>query len=216
MVRLASNHERRTEHRRHRRPDRRPRARGSADRADVGQALTATELAAVAGVTKQTISAPPRQAARRAACSRSRPGPAPLLPAGRPRCRALLETLMGVAFRTGALRLRVQPARTGAAQGARLLRPSGRRTRRRVFERLARPARSRADARRPSRSPPPGAACSPASASTSRRWPARGARSAAPASTGASADITWPARSAPRCWRAYSSSVGPAARRIRA
>ncbi len=37
-----------------------------------GQALTATELAAVAGVTKQTVSAHLAQAARRAAARRAR------------------------------------------------------------------------------------------------------------------------------------------------
>ena len=110
---------------------------GDRARADIltalmgGQALTATELAQVAGVTKQTVSAHLAKLLDGGAASPSRARAATATSASPTATwRRLLESLMGVAYRAGAVRLRSEPARAGAAQGARLLRPPRGRSRR--------------------------------------------------------------------------------------
>ena len=116
------------------------------------RALTATELAGIAGVTKQTASAHLAKLVDAGLLERRDAGSASLLPTRRrATSRSCSRALMGVAFRTGVAAPPARPARAGAAEGARLLRPSRRRARRR---RLRRPDRARR-ARRRGRQPLP-------------------------------------------------------------
>ena len=73
------------------------------------RALTATELAAVAGVTKQTISAHLARLVDAGLLAVSRQGRHRYFRLAAPDVAQLLESLMGVAFRTGAVRLRGSP-----------------------------------------------------------------------------------------------------------
>ena len=73
------------------------------------RALTATELAAVAGVTKQTISAHLAKLLDAGLLAVERQGRHRYFRLADRDVAQLLESLMGVAFRTGALRLRLSP-----------------------------------------------------------------------------------------------------------
>ena len=134
----------------------------------------------------------PREAARRAACWRWSARAPPLLPARRRRRRAAARKPdgRGVSHRRRAPAL--EPARAGAAQGTRLLRPPGRRSGRAGVRQPAAAQRSCASASdglaadaRPARD----WFCA-TSASTSMRSPRSAGRCAAPASTGACGGIT--------------------------
>jgi DNA-binding transcriptional ArsR family regulator len=74
-----------------------------------GQALTATELAAVAGVTKQTISAHLAKLLDAQLIAVESQGRHRYFRLADDDVVQLLESLMGVAFRTGAVRLRASP-----------------------------------------------------------------------------------------------------------
>jgi DNA-binding transcriptional ArsR family regulator len=82
------------------------------------QALTATELAAVAGVTKQTMSAHLSKLLDAALVQVDQQGRHRYFRLGNEDVAKLLESLMGVAFRTGSLRLIPSP-RDPALQRAR-------------------------------------------------------------------------------------------------
>ena len=88
---------------------------GDPARADVltalmtDRALTATELAAIAGVTKQTMSAHLSKLLDAALVAMDRQGRHRYFRLADPDVASLLESLMGVAFRTGALRLLSSP-----------------------------------------------------------------------------------------------------------
>lgn len=88
---------------------------GDATRAEVlsalmaDRALTATELAALTGVTKQTISAHLTRLVEAGLLAVSRQGRHRYFRLADPDVARLLETLMGVAFRTGAVRVRSSP-----------------------------------------------------------------------------------------------------------
>lgn len=74
-----------------------------------GQALTATELAAVAGVTKQTISSHLAKLLDARLLSVASQGRHRYFRLADDDVAHLLESLMGVAYRTGALRIRSSP-----------------------------------------------------------------------------------------------------------
>src|SRR5450432_253553 len=74
-----------------------------------GQALTATELAGVAGVTKQTVSAHLAKLLEARLVAVESQGRHRYFRLGGRDVAQLLESLMGVAFRTGAVRLRASP-----------------------------------------------------------------------------------------------------------
>ncbi len=88
---------------------------GDATRAEVlsalmaDRALTATELAAVAGVTRATISAHLARLVEAGLVSVCRQGRHRYFRLADPDVASLLELLMGVAFRTGAVRVRRSP-----------------------------------------------------------------------------------------------------------
>jgi DNA-binding transcriptional ArsR family regulator len=88
---------------------------GDAARADVltalmtDRALTATELAAIAGVTKQTMSAHLAKLLDAALVAVDQQGRHRYFRLADPDVASLLESLMGVAFRTGAVRLLSSP-----------------------------------------------------------------------------------------------------------
>ena len=73
------------------------------------RALTATELAGIAGVTKQTISAHLAKLLDAGLVAVEHQGRHRYFRLADPDVAALLESLMGVAFRTGAVRLRSSP-----------------------------------------------------------------------------------------------------------
>jgi DNA-binding transcriptional ArsR family regulator len=73
------------------------------------RALTATELAAIAGVTKQTISAHLARLLEAGLVAVEQQGRHRYFRLADPDVAGLLESLMGVAFRTGAVRLRSSP-----------------------------------------------------------------------------------------------------------
>ncbi len=73
------------------------------------RALTATELAAIAGVTKQTMSAHLSKLLDAALVAMDRQGRHRYFRLADPDVAGLLESLMGVAFRTGAVRLLSSP-----------------------------------------------------------------------------------------------------------
>src|ERR1700733_5925569 len=97
---------------------------GDAERADalnalmMDRALTATELAAIAGVTKQTMSAHLSKLHDAGLVELDRQGRYRYFRLGNEDVARLLESLMGVAFRTGASRLISNP-RDPALQRAR-------------------------------------------------------------------------------------------------
>ena len=74
-----------------------------------GEALTATELAAVAGVTKQTVSAHLAKLLEARLVAVESQGRHRYFRLGGSDIAQLLETLMGVAYRTGAVRVRTSP-----------------------------------------------------------------------------------------------------------
>src|SRR6185295_1025393 len=74
-----------------------------------GQALTATELAQVAGVTKQTVSAHLARLLDARLIAVESQGRHRYFRLADRDVAALLESLMGVAFRTGAMRARASP-----------------------------------------------------------------------------------------------------------
>jgi DNA-binding transcriptional ArsR family regulator len=74
-----------------------------------GQALTATELAQVAGVTKQTVSAHLAKLLEARLVAVESQGRHRYFRLGGRDVAQLLESLMGVAYRTGAVRLRASP-----------------------------------------------------------------------------------------------------------
>jgi DNA-binding transcriptional ArsR family regulator len=88
---------------------------GDRARADIltallaGQALTATELAEVAGVTKQTISAHLAKLVEAKLVAMQSQGRHRYFRLADPDVARLLESLMGVAQRTGAIRLKSSP-----------------------------------------------------------------------------------------------------------
>jgi DNA-binding transcriptional ArsR family regulator len=73
------------------------------------RALTATELAGIAGVTKQTISAHLAKLLEAGLIAVEHQGRHRYFRLADPDVASLLESLMGVAFRTGAVRLRSSP-----------------------------------------------------------------------------------------------------------
>jgi DNA-binding transcriptional ArsR family regulator len=84
-----------------------------------GRALTATELAAIAGVTKQTMSAHLSKLLDAALVAVEQQGRHRYFRLADDDVAALLESLMGVAFRTGAVRLLLSP-REPALRSARV------------------------------------------------------------------------------------------------
>src|SRR5271154_6035434 len=74
-----------------------------------GSALTATELAAIAGVTKQTMSAHLSKLLDAALVAVEQQGRHRYFRLADEDVAGLLESLMGVAFRTGAVRLLLSP-----------------------------------------------------------------------------------------------------------
>src|ERR1700681_2036132 len=88
---------------------------GDPARADVltalmtDRALTATELATIAGVTKQTMSAHLSKSLDAALVAMDQQGRHRYFRLADPDVAGLLESLMGVAFRTGAVRLLSSP-----------------------------------------------------------------------------------------------------------
>jgi DNA-binding transcriptional ArsR family regulator len=74
-----------------------------------GQALTATELAGVAGVTKQTVSAHLAKLLEARLVAVENQGRHRYFRLDNQDVAQLLESLMGVAYRTGAVRLRASP-----------------------------------------------------------------------------------------------------------
>jgi DNA-binding transcriptional ArsR family regulator len=74
-----------------------------------GEALTATELAGVAGVTKQTVSAHLAKLLEARLVAVENQGRHRYFRLGGRDVAQLLESLMGVAYRTGAVRLRASP-----------------------------------------------------------------------------------------------------------
>ncbi len=74
-----------------------------------GQALTATELVGVAGVTKQTVSGHLAKLVDARLVAVTNQGRHRYFRLADPDVAQLLESLMGVAYRTGALRLRSSP-----------------------------------------------------------------------------------------------------------
>ncbi len=129
MVRLTSNHERRTEYRPHRLAARGSGARGGADRAHGGSRAHGHGAGGRRRRHQADDERAPLQTARRAAARRRSAGAASLLSAGRRRRGASARVAhgRGVSHRRGAAAR--ESARTGAAQGANLLRPSRRRAR---------------------------------------------------------------------------------------
>ena len=132
------------------------------------RALTATELAGVAGVTKQTVSAHLAKLVDARPARGRGAGPASLLPPRRQRRRAAARVADGrrLSHRRGAPRHRA--ARAGAAQGARLLRPPRRRARRARLRRAWSRAAGSPIAPAASSSPTPAPTGWPRSASTRR------------------------------------------------
>ena len=178
-----------------------------------GQALTATELARVAGVTKQTISAHLAKLVDARLLAVENQGRHRYFRLADRDVAELLESLMGVAYRTGAVRAARQPARAGAAQGARVLRPScGRARRARV--RHARAATLAEVGEAGCNSPGRPALLRRASASMSAHSRAHGGPLCRAVSTGACAAIISRARLAPRSSIDASSSAGRGARKI--
>src|ERR1019366_7810316 len=74
-----------------------------------GEALTATELAGVAGVTKQTVSAHLAKLLEARLVAVENQGRHRYFRLGGRDVAQLLESLMGVAYRTGAVRVRASP-----------------------------------------------------------------------------------------------------------
>jgi len=146
MVRLRSNHERRPEHRLDRRAARRSCARGDAHRAS--RRPGAHGDGARRGGRRdeadgQRASRPPRR--RRPARGRGA-GAAPLLPPGRRRRRAIARKPDGRRLPHRRAAPSLEPARTGASQGPRVLRPPRGRSRRARVRRV--PQATLAGARR--------------------------------------------------------------------
>ena len=161
------------------------------------RALTATELAAVAGVTKQTMSAHLSKLLDAALLAVEQQGRHRYFRLADEDVAALLESLMGVAFRTGAVRL-VSSPREPALRRARI-----------CYDHLAGElgvAAYEALLRREVLQMSEGSCASENPAySGSRTWvwirrppPAGAAASADPAWIGASAAIIWPDRWVPR------------------
>ena len=164
------------------------------------RALTATELAAIAGVTKQTISAHLAKLVEAGLLAVESQGRHRYFRLADHDVAHLLESLMGVAFRTGAVRTRASP-REPALRKARV-----------CYDHLAGEAGVRIyENLLKRRALVPGADGLELTAAGQRflrklgidtpALAARSARSAGPASTGASAAITWPAPWARRCSR---------------
>lgn len=153
------------------------------------RALTATELADIAGVSKPTISAHLAQLLDANLIAVEPQGRHRYFRLADPDVAQLLESLMGVAFRSGAVRLRGSP-REPALRKARV-----------CYDHLAGEL---------------GATGSPRTAWTRTRWPRSAAAFAAPAWTGASAATIWPAPWALPCWRVSMRWAGRAAPRTRA
>jgi DNA-binding transcriptional ArsR family regulator len=179
------------------------------------RALTATELAGIAGVTKQTISAHLAKLVDAGLVAVDSQGRHRYFRLADRDVAHLLESLMGVAFRTGAVRARSSP-REPALRRARvcydhLAGEVGVRIYERLSERGALLPRGEISSSRP-----PASDCSAPSGSMPKRSPRRNARSAVRVSTGASAAIIWPERWVPRSLPASSSSSGRSARGIRA
>ena len=130
------------------------------------RALTATELADVAGVTKQTISAHLAKLVDAGLVAVDSQGRHRYFRLADRDVAHLIESLMGVAFRTGALRAACESARARIAQGAGLLRPPRGRDRRAHLREPAQDARARARAPMASGSPPRASAGSASFAST--------------------------------------------------
>ena len=180
------------------------------------RALTATELADIAGVSKATASTPPGQAARRRLAGGAGPGSPPLLSPGRPRRRATARVADGRGVSHRGRATEIEPARAGAAPRACVLRPPGRRTGRAGVRGAVRARRSEVRRDRPARH-----AGRRRVVRRFRRRRAFGDVAAAdacavPASTGANGATTWPARGARRCCSACSTSAGHAGSRTRA
>ena len=101
-----------------------------------GTALTATELAAVAGVTKQTMSTHLSKLLDAALIDVDQQGRHRYFRLADEDVARLVESLMGVAFRTGSVRLIFLSKRPCLAKGAILLRPPCRGTWRSAYEAL--------------------------------------------------------------------------------
>ena len=188
-----------------------------------GRALTASELAHVAGITPQTASSHLARMIAAGLLSVEKQGRHRYHRLASPAVAQMMESIMQVAsdLEPAPRRSSCRPARCGAAGGAHLLRPSRRPSRRGAGRRAGGRRPRRARARRRPRHRRRASPCSAASASMSRRCrraAARVARAscAGPASTGASGGRIWPARSARRCARTASPRAGSAASTARA
>ena len=180
------------------------------------RALTATELAAGAGVTKQTISAHLAKLVAAGLVAVESQGRHRYFRLADRDVAHLIESLMGVAFRTGAVRVRASP-REPALRKARVCYDHlAGEVGVRIYESLHRAARSGAERRR-ARADRRGRAAVPRAAHRyGRARRGRSARFAVLASIGASGAITWPARWARRFSPDSSTSDGRSARRTRA
>ena len=199
MVRLASNHERRPEHRRHRGSDRRSCARGSAYRADGRSGADGDRARRRRRRDQADDQRPPRQTARCGTPRRRASGTAPLFPAGRPRRRAVARVPDGRRFPH---RCAAAPARVRAS----------RRCARRACATTTSPANwawRSTSACWPGAlslrqatgwfSPPSATAYCSSWGSTRLGWPCSGASFAMPVWIGANAAIISPARSGQPC-----------------
>jgi len=173
------------------------------------RALTATELADIAGVTKQTISAHLAKLLDAGLIAVESQGRHRYFRLADRDVAHLLESLMNVAFRAGAVRLRASP-REPALRRARM-----------CYDHLA--GEKHWYARACCRPRPKGRPSHPQArsglrtwVSTRPRWGSNGAWCAAPAWTGASAATTWAVPWARRCCSASSTGDGPTALRARA
>ena len=179
-----------------------------------GHALTATELAQVAGVTKQTVSTHLAKLLDAQLLAVQNQGRHRYFRLAQPDVAQLLESLMGVAYRVGAVRVRSSP-REPALRKARV-----------CYDHLAgelgvlvydglaqrRLLRTRDEALELT---PAGSVSAATSGSTSTHLQAIGGRYAARVSTGACAAIISPVRSALRFSTAAWHSAGRVARRTR-
>jgi DNA-binding transcriptional ArsR family regulator len=171
------------------------------------RALTASELAGIAGVTKQTMSAHLAKLLDASLIAVDQQGRHRYFRLANEHVAGLLEALMGVAFRTGAVRLLSSP-RDPAMRKARvcydhLAGELGVL----AYESMVRHQLLELSAHDLRLSAAGVAWCREAGIDNDTLY-GSAASNAAPAWTGASDAITWPDRSVPRCYRESANRVG--------
>ena len=179
------------------------------------RALTATELADIAGVTKQTISAHLAKLLDAGLIAVESQGRHRYFRLADRDVAHLLESVMNVAFRAGAVRLRASPREPALRRARMCYDHLAGEVGVQFYEALVRQGMLQATPQGPP-SHPLARSGLRTWVSTRPRWRCNGAWCAAPAWTGASAATTWAAPWARRCCSASSMGDGPAARRARA